>query len=94
MVINKIKLKSIETASKEYANTIVEGLVKLYDSEKFDNNFIEDEKESISEDFSNGANWVLNFLIKELQNAPKYQHTNDEINNLWNLVHKLKGYVE
>ncbi|MBO7730954.1 MAG: hypothetical protein J6S67_00325, partial [Methanobrevibacter sp.] len=77
--MNKIKLQPIESASHEYANSIMKAFANFCGKdEKPDETFVEDEKENIAEDFAKGANWVVDVIIHELQNSHKLQNTGDE----------------
>lgn len=89
--MNKIKLQPIESASREYANSIMKGFSIFLGNEKPDETFVEDEKENIAENFAEGANWVVDVIIHELQNSHKLQNTGDEINNMWRVIKTLKG---
>lgn len=89
--MNKIKLQPIESASHEYANSIMKAFANFLGNEKPDETFVEDEKENIAEDFAKGANWVVDVIIHELQNSHKLQNTGDEINNMWRVIKILKG---
>lgn len=89
--MNKIKLQPIESASHEYANSIMNGFSIFLGNEKPDETFVEDEKKNIAEDFAEGANWVVDVIIHELQNSHKLQNTGDEINNMWRVIKTLKG---
>lgn len=90
--MNKIKLQPIESASCEYANSIMNAFANFYGKdEKPDETFVEDEKENIVEDFAKGANWVVDVIIHELQNSHKLRNTGDEINNMWRVIKTLKG---
>lgn len=89
--MNKIKLQPIESASCEYANSIMKAFSNFLGDEKPDETFVEDEKENIAEDFAKGANWVVDTIIHELQNSHKLRNTGDEINNIWRVIKTLKG---
>lgn len=90
--MNKIKLQPIESASMEYANSIMNAFANFCGKdEKPDETFVEDEKENIAEDFAKGANWVVDVIIHELQNSHKLRNTSDEINNMWRVIKTLKG---
>lgn len=90
--MNKIKLQPIESASREYADSIMNAFANFCGKdEKPDETFLEDEKENIAEDFAKGANWVVDVIIHELQNSHKLQNTGDEINNMWRVIKTLKG---
>ena len=77
-----IKIQPIESAAEQYAQNIVDGWLK-YDP-TVDANDVKETAEICATDFENGAEWVLDLLVKRLN------FTTDR-SALWDLVHELRG---